>query len=260
VDEPGDSWTWGEFARTATELTSGDVRGLGVDAGLIRLAPFVWSNGGDIVDDLEDPTRLTLDEPAAKAAVQDIVDLVRSGAVPTEEEVAAQDLETRFVTGKLAMMLSSRRDVPVLREVAGLDFDVAPLPRHDEQVTILHSDAYCLSRGGDDHELAARFVAFATGRQGQTLTALSGRTVPSLREVAESPAFLDPSRAPSRSQVFLDRIDSMRRTPVVPVWPEIEDVAEEQMTRAFYEPGTTLDEALAEMDRRTRPIFARGDG
>lgn len=259
VEEPGDDWTWNDFVRTAEQLTAGDVRGAGIDASIIRLAPFVWSAGGEVVDDPHSPTRLTLDEPAAKEAVRDVVELVRSGAVPTEEEVAAQDLPTRFVTGKLGMLLSSRREVPVLREVAGLDFDVAPLPRRGEPVTILHSDAYCLSKGAEDHDqdLAGRFVAFATSTQGQTLAALSGRTVPSLRAVAESPVFLDPSRAPSRSQVFLDSIRSMRRTPVVPAWPEVEDVAEEQLTRAFYDPGTTLDEALAELDRRTRPLLAR---
>ena len=258
IAEPADDWTWDDFVGTAQRLTQGDVRGAGIDASIIRLAPFVWSNGGDVVDDLEQPTRLTLDEPAAREAVQEVVDLVRSGAVPTEEEQAAQDLQTRFVTGKLGMLLSSRREVPPLREVDGLDFDVAPLPRRDEPTTILHSDAYCLAAGGEHPEAAADFVAFATGRQGQTLTAISGRTVPSLRSVATSPAFLDPSRAPARSQVFLDGVEVMRRTPVVPVWPEVEDIVEEQMTRAYYDESSDLDEVLAEIDRRTRPVLARG--
>jgi multiple sugar transport system substrate-binding protein len=258
VPEPADDWTWDDFATTARRLTGGDVRGAGIDASIIRLAPFVWSNGGEIVDDESQPTRLTLDDDASREAVQDVVDLVREGAVPTEEELAAQDLQTRFVTGKLGMLLSSRREVPPLREVAGLDFDVAPVPRRGEPSTILHSDAYCLAAKADNQEAAADFVAFATGEQGQRLTALSGRTVPSLRAVAESPAFLNPAQAPARSQVFLDGIAAMRRTPVVPVWPEVEDIVEEQMTRAFYDEGASLDAVLAEIDRRTRPVLARG--
>ena len=258
VPEPADDWTWDDFVTTARSLTDGDVRGAGIDASIIRLAPFVWSNGGEIVDDESQPTRLTLDEDASREAVQDVVDLVRDGSVPTEEELAAQDLQTRFVTGKLGMLLSSRREVPPLREVAGLDFDVAPVPRRGEPSTILHSDAYCLSAKADHQDAAADFVAFATGEQGQRLTALSGRTVPSLRSVAESPAFLNPAQAPSRSQVFLDGIESMRRTPVVPVWPEVEDIVEEQMTRAFYDEDASLEAVLAEIDRRTRPVLARG--
>lgn len=257
VPEPAAGWSWQDFVSTAGRLTDGDVRGVGIDPSLVRLAPFVWSAGGDVVDDLDAPTRLTLDEAKAKGALQGIVDLVRSGAVPTEEEIAAQDLQTRFVTGKLGMLLSSRREVPALREVGGLDFDVAALPVVGEAATILHSDAYCISKGAEDADLATEFITFATGRQGQTLAALGGRTVPSLKSVAGSPAFLSPGQAPENSQVFLDGIPTIRRTPIIPQWPEIEDVTEEQMTRAFYEKGTSLDEALAELDRRTRPIFAR---
>ena len=37
-----------------------DQYGLGVEASIIRLAPLVWSNGGEIVDSEKNPTRLTL--------------------------------------------------------------------------------------------------------------------------------------------------------------------------------------------------------
>jgi multiple sugar transport system substrate-binding protein len=257
VEEPADGWTWDAFVSAGKTLTGGDVRGIGIDPNIIRIAPFVWSDGGDIVDDLKAPTRFTLSDPAARGALEDVLGLVQDGLVPTQEEVAAQDLQTRFITGKLGMLLSSRREVPALREVQGLAWDVAPLPVRGEPATILHSDAYCLSSKGTAHEAAADFVAFATGKQGQTIAALGGRTVPSLKSVADSPAFLDPSKDPSRSQVFLDGIGSIRRTPVIPTWPEIEDVTEEELGRAFYD-GVDLDTMLAGLDERTRELFARG--
>ncbi|MBW3594325.1 MAG: sugar ABC transporter substrate-binding protein, partial [Actinobacteria bacterium] len=80
-------------------------------------------------------------------------------------------------------------------------------------------------------------------------------TVPSLREVATSGAFLDPSQPPAHSEVFLEAIENMRRTPVIPTWPEIEDVAEEVLTKAFYEEDYTLDDAIRELDELTRPLF-----
>ncbi len=48
---------------------------MGIDPQLIRLAPFIWQNGGDIVDNLDHPTRFTLDTPEAKEAFQWFVDL-----------------------------------------------------------------------------------------------------------------------------------------------------------------------------------------
>lgn len=191
IAAPYDGWTFEEFRAAAKKLTTDDIRGAYVEPSLIRLAPFAWSNGGQIADDRDSPTKLTLDDPATKQALRALIDLHRvDDVMPTEEELAAQDAETRFVTGKLAMILSSRKDTPSFREVPALTWDVAPLPTFGEPSTILHSDAYCLSAGSEVSEATADFVAFAAGRQGQTLSALSGRTVPSLRSVAESGAGL----------------------------------------------------------------------
>lgn len=252
---PPEGWGWDEFREVAERLTGNGVHGLGLEGEIIRLAPFAWSNGGEIVDDETAPTRFTLDDPATREALEYLVSLVReSKVVPSEAELAAQDLETRFVTGKLAMLLSSRRDTPVFREVAGLDWDVAPLPVAEEEVGILHSDGYCVA-SGSNVDSAADFIAYATGEQGQTITALGGRTVPSLISVSESPAFLDPSQPPAHSQVFLDVARNIRRTPVLPTWPEIEDICTEFLTRAFYEEGYTIDQAIADIDEATRPLF-----
>ena len=109
-------------------------------------------------------------------------------------------------------------------------------------------------------EAAARFIAFATGKQGQTVTALGGRTVPSLEEIATSGAFLDPTQAPAHSEVFLDGIPSIRRTPVLATWPEIEDLAEEILTRAFYEDGYSIDDAIDALEAETAPLFEEAAG
>jgi multiple sugar transport system substrate-binding protein len=258
VAAPRPGWTFEDFTRTARELTDPEagLHGVGISADLIRLAPFVWSAGGEIVDNTDRPTAFTLDTPQARAAADAVVGLVRAGLVPSEEEIAAQNLQTRFVTGKLGMFLSSRREVPALREIEGLEWDVASLPMIDEPASILHSDAYCISAGSDDVDAAADLVAFAVGRQGQTIAALGGRTVPSLKVVAGSAAFLDPSRAPASSQVFLDAIPLIRRTPVTPSWPEIEDIAAEQLTRAFYEKGD-IGRYLDEIARQGDPLLAK---
>lgn len=258
---PEDGWTWEEFRRYALALNEpeNDVRGVGIEANVIRLAPFVWSNGGDIVDDLDEPTRFTLDSPEAREALGFLVSLVRDDqVVPTEEELAAQDLETRFATGKLGMLLSSRRETPFFRESVDLRWDVASLPVSEVPAGILHSDAYCIATGSEDMDEAVAFLGFALGEQGQTITAVGGRTVPSLIEVSESAAFLNPGQSPRHAGVFLDGIPYLRRTPVVPTWPEIEDLTEEMLTRIFYDPAYDMDKGLAELDELTRPLFAEG--
>ena len=234
------------------------MRGVGIDPEIIRIAPFVWSNGGEVVDDLESPTRFTLDQPESREALEFLVDLAHDGLIPTEDELAAQDPETRFVTGKLGMLFSSRRDTPVFREALDLKWDVLPVPVAEEPATILHSDAYCIASGTEALDAALAFIGFAAGEDGQTLTALAGRTVPSLEAVANSGAFLDPSQPPAHSQVFLDSIEVMQRTPVIPTWSEIEDVSTEILTRAFYEEGYTIEQALEDLEAQTIPLFEEG--
>lgn len=256
VPEPKPGWGWRDFANTAKRLSGGEVHGLGMEPTLVRLAPFVWANGGEIVDDEAKPTRLTLDTPAARGAIEFLAGLLRDPAVvPDLKQQQAQDLETRFASGKLAMYLGSRRDTPKFREVSGLDFAVAPLPVGTREATLLHSDAYCVARQSRHAGAALDFIRYAIDEQGQRLTALSGRTVPSLTAVADSPAFLAPGRPPAGSQAFLDGIPRLRRTPVLPTWPEIEDVTDEELTQLFYAEKFDVDAALVELDRRTRPLF-----
>lgn len=256
LEHPPADWTWDDFRDYAVALTDGKVHGLGIEPNVIRLAPFIWSNGGELVDDLDAPTRFTLEDPASREALEFIVGLVRDDkVVPTLEELEAQDLETRFVSGKLGMLLSSRRDTPAFREVLELNWDVAALPVAETPANILHSDAYCISRASENVDAAAAFVRFAVGRQGQTITALAGRTVPSLIEISTSGAFLDPTQPPEHSQVFLDSVPLLQRTPVLPTWPEIEEVVEEVLTLAFYEDGFTIDQTIEQINAVAEPLF-----
>ncbi|MFC7491944.1 MULTISPECIES: ABC transporter substrate-binding protein [unclassified Knoellia] len=257
VEAPKPGWTWDQFASAAASLTKGAVKGVGIDPSITRMAPLIWSRGGTVVDDTAKPTRTTLHEPGARAALQEVVDLIASGSTPSKEQMAAQGLEEQFMTGKIAMFMSSRVEVPALREQKGLEFDVAGLPSLGQPASVLHSDAYCIAAGSPNKEAAAKFIAYAVGQQGQTVTALGGRTVPSLRSVATSPAFLSPDRAPASSQVFLDAIPHLQHTPVTPVWPEVEDIMGTQLQRAF-EDRVPLDEVISEIRSQADPLLAKG--
>ena len=170
----------------------------------------------------------------------------------------SEDDESRFANGRLAMLLSSRRSTPTFRESARFDWDVAPLPVHRKPAGILHSDAYCMAKDSENKDSAWRFVEFALSAEGQRIVAQTGRTVPSLRSVAESPAFLDPTAKPRNSRVFLDAIPTIQRVPTISTWPEIEDASEGILENGMYL-DQPVDEVVAELDRKTRPIFARAE-
>src|SRR5215218_7768955 len=163
VSRPTDGWTWDDFTAAAAALTidtDGDgapnLHGIGVEPSFIRYMPFIWMNGGDIVDDLNSPTKLTLDTPEAFEAIRWFVGLgiTEHDVVPTEAETLSEDDETRFMRGSLAMLLQSRRVVPTFRDgIRDFAWDVAPLPVRSagsESANLLHSDAFCLTTGARD--------------------------------------------------------------------------------------------------------------
>jgi multiple sugar transport system substrate-binding protein len=282
VPEPRKGWTWREFVLAAQQLTRDEVGaqvqgqdpdlpgtqpnppnvavyGVGVEPTLIRIAPFVWSMGAGLVDDVNEPMRFTLASAAAKFAIGELFALrTQYGVAPTDNDVESEDDESRFANGRLAMLLSSRRSTPTFRESARFDWDVAPLPVHRRPVGILHSDAYCMSAASDEKDAAWKLVEFALSADGQSIVAQTGRTVPSLRTVAESPAFLDPEAKPRNSRVFLDAIPTIRRVPTISTWPEIEDASEGILENGMYL-GQRVEDVVAELDRKTRPIFARAE-
>jgi multiple sugar transport system substrate-binding protein len=260
VPYPKAGWTWDEFLQDAiaiTKLSTPDekIYGLGIDPQLIRLAPFVWQNGGDIVDDLVHPTRLTLDTPEAKEAFQWFVDLqVKHHVVSTQVENASEQDQTRFLFNTLGMWLLSRRVVPALRTASGFTWDVAPLPVGKQPASILHSDAYCISKAAKDKDLAWKFVEYANGPVGQVIAAKTGRTVPSLKSVALSPTYLEADKPPASSQIFLDVEPYLRATSQIGSWPDIELRANAAIEQAFY--GLiTVDEAIKEMEEGTAEDF-----
>jgi multiple sugar transport system substrate-binding protein len=234
-----------------------DQYGLGVEPSIIRVAPFVWSNGGELVDDDRSPTQFALETPQARQALQAFFDLRdKHLVIPSDQEREAEDEETRFLNGRLAMVLSSRRSTPSFRTITTFDWDIAPLPRQEQQAGILHSDAYCMTEASGRKDAAWRFMEFALGPEGQQITARSGRTVPSLKEVAESGSFLDPTAKPANSRVFLDTISVIRRVPNISTWPEIEDAAEGIIESGLYQ-GVSADEAARRLTEETKPMFAR---
>ena len=261
VPLPNENWTWDDFlgaARALTKSENGEVvqYGLGVAPATLRLAPFIWAHGGELVEDQNNPTKLALDSPSAREAFQWFVDLqVKEQVVPSRVDEATEASQSRFQHGTLAMFLQSRAITPELRDtIKDFEWDVAPLPHDEDQVTMLHSDGYCMTGGATDKAAAWAFIEFASGIVGQKIMVASGRTVPSLISVAESPLFLESSLPPASNHVYVDMAPHIRRVPVMAAWVEIEEVLNQEIIRAFYGEAS-VDEAIRAAISLTQEYF-----
>lgn len=262
LDYPADNWTWDEFLNTARALTLDnngngvpEQYGAGIDPSLYRLAPFVWQNGGEIVDNPLAPSYLTLSSEPALTALRWFIELqTHWQVVPNQLAEQSESSESRFLNARTAMFFSSRRFTPILRASVHFKWDVAPLPQGKVVANVLHSDGYCMAANAKNPKAAWAFIEFANSPEGQTLMLATGRTVPSLLRVAQSEAFLQPQVAPLNSRVFVESAQTLRRVPLHPQWVAIEEAASKEIERAFY--GIISPEEAARLaDERTRELF-----
>ncbi len=256
VPEPAPGWNWDDFVATAKALTldtngdgTPDQYGLVTDIELQRLAPFIWQVQGGALVFADGRPGLALNTFAASEAYEWFTGLQTvHGVAPNRVADLAENAEARFLNGRAAMWLQSRRVTTNLRAVAQFNWDVSPLPQKDQPATVLHSDGYCIPTAAKNPEGAWRFIQFASTAQGQTLLAATGRSVPSRPDVAASPAFLDPTLPPRRArEAWLDTAPHTYALPLQVHWSEIESIAGEELKRAFYgeaEPLTAISATL----------------
>jgi len=274
VPLPAADWDWQQFQDAAIALTKDldadgvpDQYGLATEPSLIRAAPFVWQAGGELVDDLQQPTTLTLDTPEARAGLQYFVDLsVTHRVVPSRQATDEQAPVDRFAAGGAAMLLESRQAVPALREGAAFGWDVAPLPRGQTEAGMLNGAGFCMSAATIDQDAAWAFIEFAGGPNGQTILSQTGRIVPALQSVASGPSFVGvptgtgtpvaQGGGPASAAVFIDTIPAIRRVPTTSTWPEVENTLDVLLERAFYG-EIPLDQALTLATELTAEPFQR---
>ncbi len=252
-----DGWTWEMFTTAARQASRGPASGVYIEPSLEAITPFVWSAGGEIVDDVQAPTTLTLSDGDSREALEQVLALVRDPQVtPTGSELDEQDAVSRFTEGKLGMILGTRELTPELREAEDLRFDVMPLPSLSRMRTIADMNGYCISADTQHVETAADFLAFAVGRQGAAITARTGYVVPSNLEVANSAAFAQTSRQPASSFVFNEAIRRAQTMPFSPAWPELSEQVAPALNRMFYAPVIDLDSLLEEIDTTSERVLA----
>jgi multiple sugar transport system substrate-binding protein len=253
---PQTGWGWDLFVTAAQQMSTRDVKGVYLSPELTTLTPLLRSAGADIVDDPSKPTTLSLDDGRAPAAMERILTLARNPRItPTPEQLARRDAVERFEKGELAMIVGTRALVPQLRSVAGLRFDVFPLPSLGRTQTIADVSGYCISKASPHIADALDFLAFAVGDKGAALTAVSGGVVPANLNALHSPSFTQPGRFPLNNEVFTNVMRRADVMPDPPAWPKVVRATRPLLNRLFYAPVIDLDTLLARIDAVSAPLL-----
>lgn len=220
VAYPTADWTWDDLRKAAKALTidkdgDGKTDQWGFWAEAYDQEPFwgsvVWSFGGDIVD--VSARKTLIDSQSAADAFEFIRSMwLDDKSMPTRSQLAQFGYDG-FLSGISAMGVSGHWSVPEYA-AAGLNFDVAPLPKGPAgRATGVNSAGFVISAKTQHADAAWEFVKFATGEVGQSELAKLGLAVPIRESVAASDAYLK-QETPINQQLFIDALAYAHPKPV----------------------------------------------
>ncbi len=264
VAEPGsnavnqqDGWSLDEFGRAALQPRGPGVRGLYVAPDLEQVAPFIWSGGGDIVDDTENPTRLTLSSDASSSAMERLLEVVRNPALTFNQGALRKESALRrFEDGRLGMILGYRSLTPVLRAQQGLSFDVMPLPKLSGGATSSTMTGLCISSRSRHTEQAADLLGEVISDRGASTLAETGYVMPANLEVLSDDVFQQTGQRPLHADVFIHEERRVRLLPDTPSWPTVRQASSRALTRLYYQPVILpLQDRLDAIDQASIPLF-----
>jgi multiple sugar transport system substrate-binding protein len=210
VDYPTDDWTWDDLLAAAEKLTVVESSGrvaryaLGMEGGKYLL--WVGQNGGSILDDMRNPSKCTLTEPAAVEAIEFFAGMMDDNYAMRDAALSQAGGDAAvFQSGQVAMIIQNASRVSAFNE-AGMNYDVAvvPVPKGGQRSASAGGAAWVMSAASDNKEEAWTFLSWLQSTDGgQKLYTASGEIFPALRSTARSDAFLEADQPPSNRQAFL---------------------------------------------------------
>ena len=252
--------TWDELVqvgRRATDRANG-VFGFGVQGREtetdVYFYYFLWANGGRILSD--DGTQAAFNGPAGVEALQFMVDMIHTHQITEPDTVAygRQDLQDLFKSGSLGMMITGPWFWGMIeKDVPDLNYQLAPIPAHKQQVTMAVTDNLVMFESCADKDAAWEFIEFFYDPELRLEWAETFGMLPELKEVAQS-EYITSSEQWS---LLMSLLPDAKFVPLHPRWKAISDeiiVAMQEAQLQTKTPQQALDDAAG----RVNEILAEG--
>ncbi len=248
VKYPKDNWDFKDLLRIAKKLTKRDKSGRIIQYGFYSWAwmNFVYSFGGSIVDNVDNPTKITLDSPAAKKGFKFYMDLCNKYKV-SPSPVALKGLDQgpaeMFMAGKLAMMNSGIWETPRFRTIKSFDWDVVMFPKGPVRRAFgSGGSGYAITRTTKHPEEAWQVLKALAGVKGQEWLAKTGLAQPANKIVAKGKYFAGSSEKPLNKKMLNKAVNYIIFEPFHPKWQEAQDKYLRESLDLLFSNEITIDE------------------
>jgi multiple sugar transport system substrate-binding protein len=223
--------TWDELKTMAEKLqTQGGAKyGINLSSNNWQeWAPFVWQNGGELVDG----DQYTLDTPQATEATDFYKSFFDEKLTPPSTPQGF-DVVPAFVRGTHPMFFSGPWHLGLLDEAGGKGFDkkytVVPMPQKETGTSFVGGGELAVFKNSKNRETAWKFVEYLTKPEVQAKFYEVATDLPSNQAAWEQPALTkDP-----RVKVFGDQLEDAKTAPVFPKWEQFATKLNNELDQTF---------------------------
>ena len=238
LPSPTEPMSWEQFRETAAALTDADNNqyGFTIQPNFTAAIPWLWSGGGDYLN--EEETQTLLDSEESLAALNFLIGLFTDDpvAAPITDLANTQFARETFNSGNVGMHQDGPWQFVNLREDAAFDWDVAPLPAGPAgSITWVAGSGFGISNTTDHVEEAWQALQVITSTESLEKVASSGRGYPARQSAV--PAFIDPQEPPEHvdvvEQILNEDIASARFLKTTTTWQETEVMLQQEFNPVY---------------------------
>jgi len=219
------AWNWNTWLSSAQKLTRVDGSGATQQWGFVRdtrlmyQMMWVWANNGDIVDDLLNPTRFTLDSDEAVEALEFYADMAHVYRVSPAEYIEGSAAAAPFVEGRAGLLQDGPWRMSSMNANPSLEYGVVQGPVGAKRANLLSGSIFGIPKGVNDPELSWELLKFLASREGQQILVEVASLQPARRSLANVFIETDPS---VNMAVFLEEVDFAQPLFAMPGMDEID--------------------------------------
>jgi multiple sugar transport system substrate-binding protein len=254
------AWSFDAFAAAAefASRPSTGAKGVYIDPTIRGLAPFIYSGGGQVFDDTENPTSLAFSDDSTRAALERTLEVLRNPHVTlTDQQLRKHSALEWFERGKLGMIEGFRDLTPVLRQVQGLNWDVIAMPTLGSARTVGDITGLCISRDATDLPGAADFLVHMASAPAVRRVVSAGSLVPANQAVALSDDFRQPGRLPHHPEVFNNSVRGIVDPPLLQDFPALEASVAASIHKMLTVPIIgDLSQLTQQIDEESRSVLS----
>ena len=207
--------------------------------------PFLWQNGGDVVDASGNPA---LNSPQAVEALTFYDSFFKAGLTP-KSVPEGFDITPAFVKGDNPMFFSGPWHLGLIDTAGGAAFKgkwaIAPMPKKVTATSFLGGSNMVVYKNSKNKDAAWAFVKFVSDPKTQALWYKTATDLPAVQSAWDDPTVKgDPNVA-----LFGEQLKDTKAQPVSATWSELSSAINdtlEKMTTGGMEPQAAADEMQQE--------------